>query len=79
MVTVNIPTESSAGEALLYISQKLSHGSCKDIASMLYCSSLLESVFIEISLPNSPNIIAESVRKHPLLTLYEFNNYLEPL
>ena len=55
---VHTPTEASVGGALLYISKNLSFEPRNDLNSMLYCSSLLESVFVEIPVPNSPNIIA---------------------
>ena len=51
----------------------------KDLDSMLYCPTFLESTFAEIYLPNTTNTIVESIYKHPLLPLDDFNKLLEPL
>ena len=76
---VYTPTEASVGGALLYISHNVPFETRHDFNSMLYSPSLLESVFVEISVSNSPNIIAGSIYKHPSLSTEEFNsNFLEP-
>ena len=49
------PTESSAGGVLLYISQKFSCKPRKDL--QIYCPKELESVLIELTIPNKPNFI----------------------
>ena len=60
------PTEASVGGSLLYISENLTYEPRTDLNSLLYCPSLIESTFVEISMPNSPNIIVGSIYKHPL-------------
>ena len=64
---------------MLYISNNLAYEPRKDLDSMLYYPSLLESTFAEISCPNSTNTIVGSIYKHPLLSLDEFSKLLEPL
>ena len=66
------PTESSAGGVLLYISQKFSYKQCKDL--QIYCPKELESVFIELTIPNKPNFIVGAMYKHPSMQHYKFNN-----
>ena len=56
-------TESSAGGVLLYISQKFSYKPRKDL--QIYCPKKLESVFIELTIPNKPNFIVGAMYKHP--------------
>ena len=74
------PTESNVGGALLYISDNLSYEARNDLDYLLYCLSLLKSVFVEIPVSNSPNIIVGSIYKHPSLALDVFNSdFLEPL
>ena len=70
------PTESSAGGVLLYISQKFSYKPRKDL--QIYCPKELESVFIELTIPNKPNFIVGAVYKHPSMQHYKFkNDFLE--
>ena len=66
------PTESSAGGVLLYISQKFSYKQRKDL--QIYCPKELESVFIELTIPNKPNFIVGAMYKHPSMQHYKFNN-----
>ena len=56
-------TESSAGGVLLYISQKFSYKPRKDL--QIYCPKKLESVFIELTIPNKLNFIVGAMYKHP--------------
>ena len=52
------PTESSAGGTLIYISQSLSYKPRKDLH--IYCAKELESVFIDLPIPNKKTIWLES-------------------
>ena len=75
LVVYNIeqtPTESSAGSVLLYISQKCSYKPRKDL--QVYCPKELESVFIELTIPNKPNFIVGAMYKYPSMQHYKFNN-----
>ena len=54
-----IPTDSSAGGTLLYISYHLSYKPCQDFN--IYKKNELESTFIEIMNPKKSNIIVGSV------------------
>ena len=47
------PTESRAGGSLMYISDKISYKLRNDLN--MYCSLQLESVFIEVLIPNKQN------------------------
>ena len=49
------PTETSAGDTLLYIANHLSHKCCNDLNT--YEKNELESTFIEIFKPQKSNII----------------------
>ena len=57
------PTESSAGDTLIYISRKLSYKNRPDLP--IYHPKHLESTFIEILLPDKSNFIIATVYKHP--------------
>ena len=59
-----IPTESSAGTALIYISQSLSYKPRKDLH--IYCAKELESVFIELLIPNKKNHLVGVYTNTPL-------------
>ena len=62
----------------MYISQKFSCKPRKDL--QIYCPKELESVFIELTIPNKPNFIVGAVYKHPSMQHYKFNNdFLENL
>ena len=56
----------------MYISQKFSYKQCKDL--QIYCPKELESVFIELTIPNKPNFIVGAMYKHPSMQHYKFNN-----
>ena len=72
------PTESSAGGTLIHISQKLSHKRRTDL--QICCSKELESVFIEVMIPNKQSYILGTIYKHPSMKHFEFNNeYMEEL
>ena len=40
----------------------------------IYCPKEVESVFIELTIPNKPNFIVRTVYKHSLMQHYKFNN-----
>ena len=74
------PTESSAGDALLYISKHFSYQNRTDSSQSMYQSRLLESVFVEIIFSKTSNIIVGSVYRHPSMSVKEFNTkFLTPL
>ena len=68
------PTESSAGETLIYNSQNLSYKPRKDLR--IYCPKELESTFIELLIPNRQSHLIGVVYKHPSMKDYKFNNDL---
>ena len=49
-------TESTAGEALLYINKRHSYKTHPDLA--IYMPKQLESIFVEVVLPKKSNLIA---------------------
>ncbi|XP_065652796.1 uncharacterized protein LOC136080115 [Hydra vulgaris] len=67
------PTESKAGDALLYISNKFAYKPRKDLN--IYKSKELESVFVEIIIPKKHNIVVGRIYTHPLMMVEDFNNY----
>ena len=67
------PTESSAGGALLYISNDFSYKPRPDLTQAFYKSKELESIFVEICQPRKTNIIIGSIYKHPTMSIDEFN------
>lgn len=73
------PTESTAGGALLYISNTLIYRVRIDLSSCFYKARELESVFVEISCkPRS--VIVGCIYRHPNMSISEFNeSYLSPL
>ena len=72
------PTESSAGGTLIYISQNLSYKRRTDL--QICCSKELESVFIEVMVPNKQSYILGTIYKHPSMKHFKFNNeYMEEL
>ena len=75
--TEQTPTESSAGGTLIYISQKLSYKNKPDL--QIYHPRHLESIFIEILLPDKSNFIIGTVYKHPLMRPYSFNTSFSQL
>ena len=77
-VTESCPTESSAGGALLYISNKLSYKIRNDLK--IYQKKQLESIFIEIINKKTKNIIIGCIYRHPCMQINDFNqNFLTPL
>ena len=56
----------------MYISQTFSYKPRKDL--QIYCPKKLESVFIELTIPNKPNFFVGAMYKHPSMQHYEFNN-----
>ena len=65
------PTESSAGGALIYISQSLSYRPQK---TFIYCAKELKSVFIELLIPYKKNHLVGVIYKHPTMKHHKFNN-----
>ena len=77
---IHTTTESSAGGALLYISDRFSYFPRTDLDQCMYLSNQLESVFAEITLPKKSNIIVGCIYRHPNMSITEFNTlYLTPL
>ena len=66
------PTESKAGGSLMYISDKISYKLHNDLN--IYCSKQLESVFIEVLIPNKQNQLIGTVYKHPSMNVSKFNH-----
>ena len=66
------PTESSAGGALIYISQSLLYKPWKDLH--IYCAKELESVFAEPQIPNKKHNLVGVIYKHPTMNYHKFNN-----
>ena len=72
------PTETSAGDTLLFISNNLSYKCCNDLN--IYKNNELESTFIEILNPKKSNIIVGAIYRHLPIDLTDFNcNYLNKL
>ena len=72
-----IPTESSAGGSLIYISQKLSYKNRYDLR--IYHSKHLKSTFIEILLPDKSSCIVGTVYMQPPMKSYSFNTTFSQL
>ena len=71
------PIESSAGGTLIYISNNISYVLRNDF--QIYSPKELESIFIEIIIPNKPSSILGTIYKHPSMKPYKFNNeFVEP-
>ena len=66
------PTESKAGDSLMYILDKISYKLRNDLN--IYCSKQLESVFIEVLIPNKQNQLIGTVYKHPSMNVSKFNH-----
>jgi exonuclease III len=74
------PTESSAGGALLYISNRFSHQPRSDLSKLMNSPKVLESVFVEITFSHKTNFIVGCIYKHPGMHIGTFNNeFLSPL
>ena len=67
----HIKTESLAGGSIMYISDKISYEVCNDLN--MYCSKQLESVFIEVLIPNKENQLTGRVYKHPSVNVSNKN------
>ena len=77
-LTEHNPTESSAGETLLYKNKGLSCQLRNDLR--LYDPRKIESTFIEIIYSKSTNVIVGCISKHPTLTINDFkNDFTSPL
>jgi len=70
----HIPTGSSAGGALVYISDRFSYQPRSDITNRMYSPKVLESVFVEISFSHKANFIVGCIYKHPFININTFNN-----
>ena len=71
------PTESSCGGALLYISNKINYKLRNDL--MIYKSTYLESVFVEIINSKKNNIIIGCIYRHPCMTINDFIECFAPV
>ena len=72
------PTETSAGDTLLYIANHLSYNCRNDLH--IYKKNELESTVIEIVNPKKSNIIVGVIYRHPSMDLADVNcNYLNKL
>ena len=72
------PTESTAGRALLYINKRNSYKTRPGLA--IYKPNKLESIFLEVILPEKSNLIVGCIYKHPCMDICTFNDhYLNPL
>ena len=73
-----IPTETSAGGALLYIANHLSNKCRNDLN--IYKNNELEPTFIELFNLRKSNIIVGVIYRHSSIDLIDFNyNYLNKL
>ena len=73
----SIPTESSAGGTMLYISNHLSYKPRTDLNTCK--KNQLESTFIEIINSKKRNIIIGCVYKHPNMDVLDFNYFINQL
>ena len=64
-------TESKAGGSLMYIPDQITKKLRNDLK--IYCSKQLESVFIEVLIPNKQNQLIRTVYKHPSMNISKFN------
>jgi len=67
------PSTSHAGGVGLYIANHLTFKPRDDLNKILYSSSLLESIFVEVFLNNSANFIIGCIYKHPKFDVNDFN------
>ena len=68
------PTESSAGDTLMYISNDFSYVLEDDL--QIYSVKESESIFIKIIIPNKSSLILGAIYKRPSTKPYKFNNFL---
>ena len=72
------PYESSAGGTIIYISQDLLYKHRNDL--QICVPKELESVFIEVIIPNEQSCLLGTMYKHPSMKHFKFNNeYMEEL
>ena len=72
-------TESDKGGVILYVNEDLASNERKDLDALLYKSSELESVFVEIRNEKNKNTICGCIYRHPSMDLGEFNqDFLNP-
>ena len=77
-VSESCPTESTAGGALLYISNKINYKIRNDLK--IYNKKHLESIFIEIINKKTKNVVVGCIYRHPCMQINDFNqNFLTPL
>ena len=70
------PTETSAGDSLLYIANHLSYKCRNDLN--IYKNNELESTFIKILNPRKSNIIVEVIYRPPSMDCTDYNcSYLK--
>ena len=75
----HVDTESDKGGSLLYISNTINAKPRPDLEATLYKTGLLETTVLEITNPNSKNILITCIYRHPSMDLKEFNeDYLTP-
>ena len=74
------PSEANKGGVILYILDKHISSSCNSLNKLMYKSRVLESIFVEIEIPNKKNIIIACIYRHPSMDLKTFNEeYFMPL
>ena len=74
------PTESDRGGVIIYIANKHNSIPRKGLDKIVYKTYVLESVFVEILIPNKKNILLGCIYRHPSMDVKDFNeNYLCPL
>ena len=76
----SIPTESEKGGVMLYIANEHKCKPRDDLSSTVYKSYELESVFMELIIPNKKNVTVGCIYRHPSMDLTDFTeNYLNQL
>ena len=70
-VSFNVNSDDNAESCgvLLYISNSFAFKPRHDLDSCFYLAKSLESIFVEIVIPNKPNIIVGVVYRHPGMSL----------
>lgn len=71
---IHTPPDSSVGGVGLYIHNRYAFKPRPDLNQLLFCSKLLESVFVEIIFKSKVNVVVGCIYKHPLLDTDIFNN-----
>jgi len=67
----HVPTESSAGGTLIYVSNDIQFKLRKDLN--IYKARELESIFVELIFTKQTNLIIGCIYKHPIMNPDEFN------